>query len=242
MKFKAIRLKLYQPSANYRKPYDFGSRESYPLPPYSTVIGMIHNLCGFTEYHSMKLSISGTYASTHRNMFKAYSYGSIPKGRTGVIDVQGQQVACGVSHVQVLDDINLVIHIMPEDSADFDVIYNALKHPREYPSLGRHEDDAIFKSVDIVSLDNKELDEDMDVEAGFYIPVWDIDKLDLTDEDESGVRGTSFKINKNYELVKHGKQVYRDWHRIPVLYASGFTIDEGEEALVDQDNLPVMFA
>lgn len=242
MKSKAIRLKIFQPTANYRMPYDFDTRESYPLPPYSTVIGMIHKLCDFHEYHPMKLSISGSYASTVDNLFTAYEYGSIPKGRTGVISVQGQNINKGISHVQLLTDVNLVIHILPDNDVNFDVIYEALKHPREYPNLGRHEDDAVFKSVDVVNLDRKELDEDMEIETGFYIPAWYIESLDLEQENGVGLRGTWFKINKTYELVDQGKQTYRKWYRIPVVYASQFSANEGEKILLDQDNLPILLA
>ena len=48
---KVIRVKLHQETANYRVPASHGFRESYPLPPISTVIGMVHYLCDFHEYH-----------------------------------------------------------------------------------------------------------------------------------------------------------------------------------------------
>jgi len=59
---KAIRIKCSQQLANYRKPTSFLIKESYPLPPYSTVIGMIHVACGFTEYHPMDISIQGKHS------------------------------------------------------------------------------------------------------------------------------------------------------------------------------------
>lgn len=39
---KVIRVKLHQETANYRVPASHGFRESYPLPPFSTTIGMVH--------------------------------------------------------------------------------------------------------------------------------------------------------------------------------------------------------
>ena len=41
---KGVRIEAYQNLVNYRKPTSFQLKESYPLPPYSTVIGMIHAL------------------------------------------------------------------------------------------------------------------------------------------------------------------------------------------------------
>lgn len=67
---KAIRLHLKQNSANYRKEETVDCRMTYPLPPYSTVIGAIHNACGYKEYHPMQVSIQGKYGSMQRRLFK----------------------------------------------------------------------------------------------------------------------------------------------------------------------------
>lgn len=37
-KMKILRLKLFQESACYKKPFAFKVAETYPLPPYSTII------------------------------------------------------------------------------------------------------------------------------------------------------------------------------------------------------------
>ena len=39
-----IKLKLFQETACYKKPFAFKVAETYPLPPYSTVIGMLHKV------------------------------------------------------------------------------------------------------------------------------------------------------------------------------------------------------
>ena len=43
---------------------------TYPLPPYSTVIGAIHKACSYTEYHPMQISIQGKYGSLKRKVVK----------------------------------------------------------------------------------------------------------------------------------------------------------------------------
>ena len=48
---KAIRIKCKQELVNFKKPTSLLIKETYPLPPYSTVIGMIHKACDFHEYH-----------------------------------------------------------------------------------------------------------------------------------------------------------------------------------------------
>lgn len=56
---KAIRVECFQNLVNYRKPSSFIIKESYPLPPYSTVLGMIHTACGYPkgDFHPMKISV-----------------------------------------------------------------------------------------------------------------------------------------------------------------------------------------
>ena len=71
---KAIRLHCFQNLANYKKPSSFIIKETYPLPPYSTIIGMIHAACGFKRYHRMKLSIQGTNQGTISELYTRYSF------------------------------------------------------------------------------------------------------------------------------------------------------------------------
>lgn len=67
---KAIRLHLKQNSANYRREETINCRMTYPLPPYSTVIGAIHKACGYTDYHPMKVSIQGKYGSQKIRLYR----------------------------------------------------------------------------------------------------------------------------------------------------------------------------
>lgn len=71
---KAIRIKLYQDMVNYRKPTSFQLKETYPLPPPSTVIGMTHYLCDFTEYKEMDISIQGKYHSKVNDLYTRYEF------------------------------------------------------------------------------------------------------------------------------------------------------------------------
>ena len=65
---KALRIRLTQTSANYRREETIDNRMTYPLPPYSTVIGAIHKACGFTSYHPMDISIQGDYQSMQKEV------------------------------------------------------------------------------------------------------------------------------------------------------------------------------
>ena len=71
---KAIRVKLWQDMVNYKKPTSFQLKETYPLPPYSTIIGMIHSLCGYDEYKEMKISVQGKYFSKVNDLYTRYEF------------------------------------------------------------------------------------------------------------------------------------------------------------------------
>lgn len=71
---EALRIVLTQASANYRKEESDRNKMTYPLPPFSTVIGAIHNACGWTTYHPMDISIQGKYESMHREPYTDYCF------------------------------------------------------------------------------------------------------------------------------------------------------------------------
>lgn len=223
---KAIRLQIYQETANYRMPYDFGFRESLPLPAYATVLGMIHNLCGYTKYHPMKLSISGSYASTADNLQTKYEFGGIGKDRKNFLTVGNLRVARGIMHVQMLVDVNLTIHVVPS-TEDFDTVYHALKNPREFVSLGRREDLAKMK-VDLVDLKENVLNHELNIQTGFYLPLKDAQKLRVT--------GTYYDLAKQYEHIDTRNYAIRNWvEKVPSYYVSGLSANAGQSFLQDDD-------
>ena len=83
---RAIRLQCYQTLANYRKPSSFIIKETYPLPPYSTVSGMIHTICGFTEPHKLRISIQGCNQGTVSELYTRYSL--LVENMRGRVDIR----------------------------------------------------------------------------------------------------------------------------------------------------------
>ena len=66
---RALRIHLKQSSANYKREEIIDNKMTYPLPPYSTVIGALHNACNYTEYHPMNISIQGSYGSIGKEVY-----------------------------------------------------------------------------------------------------------------------------------------------------------------------------
>lgn len=71
---ECLRIKLHQTSANYRKEETVDNKMTYPLPPFSTIIGALHKACGYTSYQNMDISVQGKYESMHREPYTDYCF------------------------------------------------------------------------------------------------------------------------------------------------------------------------
>lgn len=71
---KALRIVLTQSSANYKKEETIDNKMTYPLPPISTIIGAIHNACGYKDYHPMDISVQGKFESMHKEPYTDYCF------------------------------------------------------------------------------------------------------------------------------------------------------------------------
>ena len=246
---KAIKLKLYQNMVNYKVPTSFQLKESYPLPPYSTVIGMVHSLCDFKEYKPMKISISGNYFSKVNDLYTRYEFKNGNPFEMGrhQLNVNGYGINRGVATAELLVDVNLTIHIIPEDQSEefLDIIFEAFKYPREYPSLGRREDIVLIRDVKIVDVEKKKLEKDLsNGEDDFaYIPVNFIqEKLVNYGDKKNGMNiyGTRYELTKNYILnnigTKSKPKMIRSWEKEEVIYSSNIKGFKRREVPVDTDN------
>ena len=258
---RAIRIQCFQNLANYRKPSSLIIKETYPLPPYSTVIGMIHRACDFKEYHPMNVSIQGTNKGTISDLYTRYSFSFGTKYEEGrhqicVQDDKDYGVFKGIAYTELVCENHMVIHIVPKEE-DFDVILQGLRYPKQYLALGRHEDLVDIERVDVVNLSVKEK---VYMVNDIYIPLnliknekdesaWDDEK----EEEEPlfpkicvgrGLAATSYTLNKEYEITKKG---FRRWKReggkIKAVYCpAGTAFNHILTDDFNDENTPVMLA
>lgn len=71
---EALRIILTQTTANYKKEETVVNKMTYPLPPISTVIGAIHNACGYKEYKPMDISIQGKFGALTLEPYTDYCF------------------------------------------------------------------------------------------------------------------------------------------------------------------------
>ncbi len=251
---QAVKFRIFQDLVNYKKPTSFQLKESYPLPPYSTIIGFIHNMCKYTEYVDMKVSIQGKYISKANDLYTRYEFKNDMKYEAGrhQFNVCGHGVGQGVATAELLSQVELLIHICPEDESKVEEIYNCLAMPWEYPSLGRREDIALISDLKITDVNIRELEDNeymKDYRNTYaYIPLSYHKEKDGKEEVSyfnyfkeniyvsngsvnAAGRGTKFLLNKDYSLLNYGSaknpKNIRIWNKVEALYTSSiYATDE----------------
>ena len=231
---RAIRLQCFQNLVNYRKPTSFIIKETFPLPPYSTVLGMIHAACGFKEFHPMKLSIQGTNSGTISELYTRYSFNGAKyeEGRHQICVDDGEKygVFRGIANVELICENHMVIHIIPSDE-DFETVYQGLKNPPQYLSLGRYEDLLDIERVDIVELSMRE---EAHTRRNIYVQV----KKEMILRKHP----TVYNLTKEYEIVKGLRRWKKEGGIIQAYYIpAGETL---EDCYVDnmEKKTAIMFA
>ena len=201
---KAIKLIARQTLASYRKPSSMQIKETYPLPPYSTVIGMVHAACGYQEYIDMEISIQGSYYSKVNELYTRYEFnpGFYVKDWRHPIKIDSKEekstgITVGPANIELLTDVNLVIHIVPKNEEKLDEIYEGLKNPKEYLSLGRREDLLIIEKVKKVEIEEKVLEKDYKLNQDAYVP---LDCIDTQNDNDADDISTIYKLNKKYAI------------------------------------------
>ena len=157
---KILFIELFQPFAQYRNPFTFYYAQTYPLPPKSTIIGMLQNACndwygnryGMEKWWNLKVSVHGGFESVfwnYQNLIK----GDVELKNDGKLwnqklPLYGKSIKSQRTPVyqQELFNGHLYIYIKGEDDL-IEKIKESLEHPPKVLSLGRSEDVVFIKEI-----------------------------------------------------------------------------------------------
>ena len=213
----------------------------------------MHNACEFTEYVPMKVSVQGKYHSKVNDLATRYEFKpgmNFDKSRHQ-LNIDGFGIGRGVSTVELLSEVELLIHIVPENQEFVEEICEKLTYPHEYLSLGRREDLIVFGELPkIVEVEETELEEDLSIKNSYsaYIPIEILKEEAVKIGSKEGVKisGTVYKLTKDYEIKNYGTakspKNFRVWNKIKVVYGSDITGLEEENVYVDEDKNLVFLA
>jgi len=253
---KLLKLKIYQPTAHYRIPFTFARRHTYPIPPYSTVIGLICNVLGIENQkdgsfeklkNGLSLAIYGKYESLTREYvwFRGLNKEAhnerfgFPENR--IIDQipehPGGQIP---TRIDVLENVRLLIYIKHEDENFLKEIEGAFKNPKERNCpihLGRAEDLVVFEEIPKI-LDIKEEKKPLYGKLKNYDFTWLVDPERGEEHLDDSLKNDDYqkffkKIQGSYHLITSFyeiKENIRNFKYVPVkLFEGGsFPFDFGE--------------
>ncbi|MEW6003423.1 MAG: type I-B CRISPR-associated protein Cas5b [Nitrospirota bacterium] len=175
-------VKLFQPYAQYRNPYTFNFAQTYPLPPKSTIVGMLQNATGdyYSEvYNGLRMAI---LADSSPLVFWHYQH--FVKGtptltvESGKATLYGKEDKLPLYHSekrhqrsprpqQELFNVNLHLFLQGDDSL-LERVEASLKKPRKILYLGRSEDIIFIRAVGRATVKNKRKIRDKRFEHPFY--------------------------------------------------------------------------
>ncbi len=225
---KVLKLDLFQETACYKKPFAMKITETYPLPPYSTVNGLIHKILNATEYIPFNISVQGTYESIFNNYQTTYFY-------------KKDSITSMPMNSHMLLNVNLIIHI----GGDFDLLkklYYSLLNYDEYLSLGRKEDLVRINDIRFVEVNKFEIDSNMELNdyKNYKLSEYDIRKpiyIPKSSLEDTYISGISYRLN-NYYKNNAKKDKKRVWNKVDSYYVEdGNTISVGDILLDNEMDL-----
>lgn len=228
---KALKVKIFQPTAHYRMPFTYQRRHTYPIPPYSTVVGFLCNMLGidyqgneqYEKIKDCKLSVSGKFdvKLTEYIWFRNLSKSAHEKyfGSTAIREKNGEVNHIGGQspmRIDVLENMCLNIHIATQDVAFLEELKTNLSNPinrLETIHIGRAEDWIIYESIEMVDLVAESKDKNYNY--FFWIPqtIWKPESVLFDFEKADGLfyNLPVFSTIKDYEKTydRNGERCFK---------------------------------
>ena len=235
---KLLKLKIFQPEANYSQPFGYQRRLTYPIPLWSTVKGLVANVLGiksnpneFDKFKNILIGISGFFETKSReyiwlrNLTKSSHlnyYGDISKreknSQTGHIGGQAP------IFIDILNNVFLTIYFNHPNYDYLIKINKAFQYIEKRDTslhLGRAEDWFVIESINIIECKKQEINGNF--KRFFWIPA-SLNK----------VSGILFKMPTFYRIV-NGKRVF-DYVNV---YLNDGIINNISTFYDEEENIPI---
>ncbi len=218
---ECLRVKLYTPTGIFKNPLSIKGIEVYPLPPYSTIIGLIYRAMGRKwngEY--FQISIQGDYETIYRDYvwFKKYD-----------LDKRKKKLDKLPMQVPILYNLRLLIHIKASEEL-LKEIENGLKKPKELLFLSGGEYPVKVEEVKRVRCKKENFSKFKPKELVYnaYVPSLRRGEIKSTEE------GINFHLSYFY---KNAKPKAYNW--IEATYLKKGTLIYKGKLHVDEEGYPV---
>lgn len=168
MSVDMLKLEISMPNAHFRIIHSSEPQKTYPVPPYSTIVGFLANILGDKEQIEVMLEGDLVLGILSRYDYVTREYTwlrnllpSTHTSRYGSLNNRAwQEVSEHIGgqspvSIEVLNDVHLVLYIYHSDYALLETLQQNIAAPEKWYShlhLGRSEDWAIVNSASMISL------------------------------------------------------------------------------------------
>ena len=223
---EALKFEVFTSVACFKTPFSIRGVETYPLPPYSTVIGFLYKALG-RKYKGQKfsLSVQGDYKAIFRDYLTFRKY-NLDKKRLEKKPIE----------VPFLYSFKLVAHLLGSKEI-LNLFERALRRPASYLGLGLREIPAKIGKVKRVKIKWTSLEDPVELKYNAYIPIELAKNLDFFSNERGDKYFTGFE-GIEYILPSFIKKIswYRDFEYEQVVYIpKGVEIEEDSEVLIDEE-------
>ncbi len=232
----ALRLHLSAPNAHFRIMQSNNPRKTYPIPPYSTVMGVLANILGekaeILFQHKFTLGVLSQYEYVNddyiwlRNMSPA-KHKKVFATETNRIRHEYPEHPGGQSPatIQTLNDVNVWIYLHHTDPQVEVVLKENLWLPEKWYShlhLGRAEDWAIPESLSFVELKKRDNPSSFKDSKNYYqwMPSPDSENFCQPFSEEykelfDKVSGNTVLVTAIYKKVNINNSIIRNFSHVP---------------------------
>lgn len=234
---EVLKIKGYQPFANYRIPNSYKVWDTYLLPTPSSIRGWFHYVIGAKEYQKMAVSIHGKHGSIVydlQKVIKIKAGGSkSSKSKENEIYFNGRKgyYTPDILYCAMLIDVNLTLYIKAEKENLEKFKENVLK--LEYPTLGRKEDFIRIDYIDIIELEEKKfkISNPYTIKEGLYLNKSTIDKYELD------ITGTHYRLDFKYHKKYFKNDIgIRYFEKKDLVYLDSGVVNSGKFWYDKEDN------
>lgn len=231
MSNKIIKLEIFQEKVSFRIPYSFEFVETYPLPPFSSILGLLHNVLNLKEtIWNINLSICGEYESIIR---ETVVYKKISKNESKNYPIL----------VSSLLNLKSIIYIKLPDKNLNNELIKSFKNPPYFLYLGRYEDIIKYLNIQEIeeTIENVSL---IKLEYNHYIPFEKyFSKNVIKDKIINPIYSIPYYYNKTTEYISKKPNIIKTYDYIRTMFVLKDQILEVNEniALDPIENIPIFW-
>lgn len=261
---KVLKIKIHQPSAHYRIPFSYQRRFTYPIPPFSTVKGMICNLLGIrndsdVRFNKLKedlsLAIYGRYESIvkeylwFRNIEKNSHVNKFNSVSNRIIDTIPQHPGGQMPVIlDVLNNVSLLLYIYHPEPDFLEEIKNAFENPNKRLStihLGRSEDWLVIEEILYPVRLEKSSTSAITLNYFAWIPIKEFADKNFIEgewyeEFFNNLNGNFFRLPTFYEITDNNQRIFNKYITVKLFEGGSF---KGYNFYLDStEKLPLIFS